>query len=154
MQNDELLKQLARTYKEEIESTTKHFWGPKILKILIFHLRVFAGARYLHGINCSFSNSSPYFTLESVSKLALPSQFALSTGTQMTTGQDGALSQSGTGGALAGRGPRRRPRGRSLAIGAAASRQAESLRSDRSGRFLCHCYFFVNETLAESVTGR
>lgn len=36
-----------------------------------------AGAGYLHGINCSFSNSSPYFTGERISKLALPSEFTL-----------------------------------------------------------------------------
>lgn len=91
---------------------TKRRWRPKVLRCVFQFLQV----RYLPGINCSFSSSSPYFTVESRSKLALPSEFTLSAGARMTTAQDGALNQSGTGGSSAGRGRRRRPFGYSLAM--------------------------------------
>lgn len=40
----------------------------------------FSGTWYLRGINCSFSNSFPYITVECISKLALPSKFILPLG--------------------------------------------------------------------------
>lgn len=71
-------------------------------------IEVSAGIRYLCGINCSFNNAFPYFTLQRISKLAPPSEFASSTGARVTTEQDGVPSQRGTwkvGGAAAERCP-------------------------------------------------
>lgn len=88
------------------KSRTKYFLVLRqndiLLRFPLCSFSFFAGTWYLFGINCSFSNSFPYFTVRRIPKLALPSEFTSSTGARMTTASDRMPSQSGTCSSSAG----------------------------------------------------